>query len=1155
MIDLLCQGYTNIFATLTPLLVGVMICSFAYPILVHLPKYFFSKIKSSFINLTHFNKLLVILSFSLFTLWGGSKNQTSQGVAHSAQGVPDVENISQKKYMTLDQGNVGSLRISSFTIDKEEQMLAFETSWDPYFFDSTFSRGLYLLMSTNLLEREWIPLRAFDVPLATNSCCFTVSSHTVDSHFIPQFRDAFNGKAFFSFVPDNDFDKDGISNFIEYKIGINPTSADSDGDIIQDCVEMGSLCTTNNISWVDDFIFRDDITDLFSNPDASLVNYNLPLPISVSHELITNIIIDLNGIIYLPRKGFGGDIVSQEYSDLTMPIYTNALVVAPYHTNLYLSQICPTSKVLVGTAIVEKGTFFVVQYDHVCLYSKRNILDESRSFSFQVLFPLNGENEVHIIYKNIQDEDINNVNATIGLQSLGGNWSYMYSNDYYDMVLGNSISMWTLVTKGLLYDGLVLTFKLGTGTVPDNIDSDGDGLNDNWEMSLNTSPLLADTDGDGMADDWEIVHSLDPSSAYGGNDGGLDADQDGLSNYEEFLLNTNPRLEDTDGDGVSDLIELTMGANPLNEDSDKDGLADGFEISLNLNPLQPDTDGDGLTDEWEYEYRNAGFDPTIKNISGSTSQATNGDYDGDGLINKEECEWGTNPTIMDSDGDGISDGLEVSQNSDPADASDNGVANSRIQVPFYFGDPSGSHSEKYRLEVIPISGEGEMPSSFSWINANYGECETRIATLKAGWKYEIRLAWSACKFPSDGKYYPNYDYTLKIGDSTPPYVVLNDANKLFRTEYYGDEYYGSSHFPVLDNTATVTVYKVTSVKICKSDDSSWEELEESQVILDDQELRIKINVIPQLESLSRCQEILKDQVIVKTSGTCPDGVSLPIGDGVVVKNINRESEIRITKTIQQLRNLHLLPQNDEDGVNEMAWYDTGEDSPSAESNLSDSRRFSEINYHFRGQVYNSSLGDINSKPPVSKNSESFYKAAGSEIITAHYMSIDSKRYQVMNQADYFYYSGHGDHSTGNLIGISGGPSITPSLVSSYWNRDLKCVIFAGCSVLDINDYNGNYKDAVSHTSSPGKSWAKIEGPDTFLGYAFFAPLDTQGADTIMHNWVINRKTMSDVDAWMRANDNRNGRNACAIDSARDFHYFKKVFWKTYKRTKVLKARQ
>jgi hypothetical protein len=197
--------------------------------------------------------------------------------------------------------------------------------------------------------------------------------------------------------------------------------------------------------------------------------------------------------------------------------------------------------------------------------------------------------------------------------------------------------------------------------------------------------------------------------------------------------------------------------------------------------------------------------------------------------------------------------------------------------------------------------------------------------------------------------------------------------------------------------------------------------------------------------------------------------------------------------------------------------------------LSDSRRFSEINYHFRGQVYNSSLGDINSNPPVSKNSESFYKAAGSEIITAHYMSIDSKRYQVMNQADYFYYSGHGDHSTGNLIGISGGPSITPSLVSSYWNRDLKCVIFAGCSVLDINDYNGNYKDTVSHTSSPGKSWAKIEGPDTFLGYAFFAPLDIQGADTIMHNWVINRKTMSDVDAWMRANDNRNGRNACAIE--------------------------
>jgi len=149
----------------------------------------------------------------------------------------------------------------------------------------------------------------------------------------------------------------------------------------------------------------------------------------------------------------------------------------------------------------------------------------------------------------------------------------------------------------------------------------------------------------------------------------------------------------------------------------------------------------------------------------------------------------------------------------------------------------------------------------------------------------------------------------------------------------------------------------------------------------------------------------------------------------------------------------------------------------------------------------------------------------------------------MNQADFFYYSGHGRHSDGSLMGLTNGPRLTPSLVSSFWNRDLKCVVFAGCSVLDINDYNGNYDGTAEHTSSPGKLWANVEGPTSFLGYAYKAPRDTQGADRIVSAWVANRGSMSDVDAWMHANDNRNGRNACTVQRIDDSHvrysYFKR----------------
>ena len=104
------------------------------------------------------------------------------------------------------------------------------------------------------------------------------------------------------------------------------------------------------------------------------------------------------------------------------------------------------------------------------------------------------------------------------------------------------------------------------------------------------------------------------------------------------------------------------------------------------------------------------------------------------------------------------------------------------------------------------------------------------------------------------------------------------------------------------------------------------------------------------------------------------------------------------------------------------------------------------------------------------------------------------------------------------------------------------MIIAGCSVLDIYDYNGNYDGTAEHTFSPGKDWEQT-GPDSFLGYAYYAPRDTQGADRIASAWIANRSSMGDVDAWMNANDNRNGRNACAIQRIDNSHvrysYFKR----------------
>ena len=123
-------------------------------------------------------------------------------------------------------------------------------------------------------------------------------------------------------------------------------------------------------------------------------------------------------------------------------------------------------------------------------------------------------------------------------------------------------------------------------TPPDDtaspVDSDGDGLYDYEEESLGTNPNLADTDGDGL------------------NDG------------EERGQGTDPRVEDSDFDGVSDGDEVnTHGTDPLDDDSDDDGLRDGEEIHnpdyRGLDPLSADTDGDGVSDGDEIE---DGTDPT-----------------------------------------------------------------------------------------------------------------------------------------------------------------------------------------------------------------------------------------------------------------------------------------------------------------------------------------------------------------------------------------------------------------------------------------------------------------------------------------------------------------------------------------------------------------
>lgn len=138
--------------------------------------------------------------------------------------------------------------------------------------------------------------------------------------------------------------------------------------------------------------------------------------------------------------------------------------------------------------------------------------------------------------------------------------------------------------------------------------------------------------------------------------------------------------EDRDEDGVIDLEELQWGSGPFTLDSDGDGLSDYYEINNTVpfaSPGSADTDGDGVFDSDEDLdldgvptglERDFGTDPLVLDSDGDGigdlavasggSLAESGDRDGDGISDESEERLGTNPDHVDTDGDGTPDSQE-----------------------------------------------------------------------------------------------------------------------------------------------------------------------------------------------------------------------------------------------------------------------------------------------------------------------------------------------------------------------------------------------------------------------------------------------------------------------------------------------------------------
>jgi len=247
-------------------------------------------------------------------------------------------------------------------------------------------------------------------------------------------------------------------------------------------------------------------------------------------------------------------------------------------------------------------------------------------------------------------------------------------------------------------------------TDPNNPDTDGDGLQDGTELGVTTP--VPDPDGAGpltgtnlalFVPDADTATTTDPRDRDSDDDGLADGAEDANANGRFDAGESDPNNPDTDGDGLLDGTERGItapipdpdGAGPLRGtnpalfvadadpatttspfdiDSDDDGLADGVE-DVNANgrldagetdPSRVDTDGDGLQDGTELGVTTSLADPDGSGPLLATDPAV--------FIADLDPETTSDPLDLDSDDDGLGDGVEDANANGRLDAEEGGPA-------------------------------------------------------------------------------------------------------------------------------------------------------------------------------------------------------------------------------------------------------------------------------------------------------------------------------------------------------------------------------------------------------------------------------------------------------------------------------------------------